>query len=494
MTFDWKLFEQTLLDAYRQDAQALIAAHPDQRFYAFALSQLHREEDGPIFLPRLAANSEQAYAADHGATAPPEGLDSLHHIRWSPPDWRWPTLDSSAQHPAWTQMEPALSAEATRAAPAHWRRTEARLLTALVSVAKQLRRALKQPPWAAHLTAEAIVWVALDDSDEGIALARRCLGDATFVRLFTSHDADASEARRVAALPLPQQVRYHVACLQGVADAETGLGAERARASREAAQHALCAIGGPLAAHALLPLLDDERHQWQAAACLAWMDGVDDTVITALRRHAARPAKKPPQAAGRAWCANALAALGDSPWLLEQCLTSPPGLPDAPAAAGLTYPYRAWNSQDGARSIALDYRPLEAALERCPRLAPLLDKKLAPGGDFCTLRASDVDEALRGLASPHALVRRHAAAIMDNRALGQAVGQRLLPALARALTYDPDAQVRRLAALSLQYWKKASAPWRAEAQAAADNDSDEAVRATARELVQHIDNQFRGFM
>ena len=57
---DWKQFEQSLLELYWQQAQAFLAAHPREEIYALALNGLYREEDGPIYLPTLAANSEQA--------------------------------------------------------------------------------------------------------------------------------------------------------------------------------------------------------------------------------------------------------------------------------------------------------------------------------------------------------------------------------------------------------------------------------------------------
>jgi hypothetical protein len=61
-SLDWKQFEQTLFSIYWQDAQAFLAANPQESIYALALNGLYREEDGPIYLPTLSANSEQAYS------------------------------------------------------------------------------------------------------------------------------------------------------------------------------------------------------------------------------------------------------------------------------------------------------------------------------------------------------------------------------------------------------------------------------------------------
>lgn len=51
-------------------------------------------------------------------------------------------------------------------------------------------------------------------------------------------------------------------------------------------------------------------------------------------------------------------------------------------------------------------------------------------------------------------MRWHAASVLDERGLGRAVARRVLPALARVAEHDPEFTVRRLALLSLLYWKR----------------------------------------
>ena len=79
----------------------------------------------------------------------------------------------------------------------------------------------------------------------------------------------------------------------------------------------------------------------------------------------------------------------------------------------------------------------------------------------CELTEADVDEALRGLESKHAVVREHAVRVLGDRRLGAKITARILPALATRLQ-DRSARVRRLAILSLSYWKKTAKPYAAE--------------------------------
>ncbi|MEV7098921.1 HEAT repeat domain-containing protein [Amycolatopsis sp. NPDC051045] len=101
----------------------------------------------------------------------------------------------------------------------------------------------------------------------------------------------------------------------------------------------------------------------------------------------------------------------------------------------------------------LDYCPLADFIARSPAYLPALDQHLASGSGFSDIAAHEVDAAVTGLNSPHLIIRRHAVAVPGRRRLGKNVGRRVLPLLCRTIRQDPDAVVRRLAILSLLWWR-----------------------------------------
>jgi HEAT repeat protein len=105
----------------------------------------------------------------------------------------------------------------------------------------------------------------------------------------------------------------------------------------------------------------------------------------------------------------------------------------------------------------LDYRPVERLLEMPDCQGRV--SKLFSGP--CAIGPEDVEEALRGLESKHAVIREHAVCVLGERKLGAAAAARVLPALAARLG-DKSATVRRLAILSLSDWKKAAKPYAAD--------------------------------
>jgi len=125
---------------------------------------------------------------------------------------------------------------------------------------------------------------------------------------------------------------------------------------------------------------------------------------------------------------------------------------------------------------------LTEAIERWPELEPALREELKPGTPFCRISREGVDEALAGLDSPHGVVRRHAVAVLDDRGLGEDVGARVLPRLARVIRSDPDPVVRRLAVLSLTWWRQEARPYLDAVRAALD-DPDDSVRDTAEHVL-----------
>ena len=143
--------------------------------------------------------------------------------------------------------------------------------------------------------------------------------------------------------------------------------------------------------------------------------------------------------------------------------------PEGAAVAALTMPLQAW------KQVPLDYRRLEAFLDDSGhKTRALVEAELAPGRSYLEIGRADVPEALRGLSSRHPVVRWHAASVLEHRGLGVAAGKEILPRLRRALA-DPHPIVRRLAVLSIAYWKNAATPYLPAIEALKE-DPDEAVR------------------
>lgn len=479
---DWQAFEQTLLD----DALALVLpalqAHTLRGdVYAVALAGMYRELDGPIYLPTVSMGSEAALAE----AEPEDEGGTLHCLRWNPADWNWPEMSSDSA--AMASAQAALAAEAQGGDVAQWEATDRRCVDALVKVCHRLRAALQASTVADRLTPGFAVLLH-EDSDEGIAIAQRCLGDEAFVRLLPGHAADLAEAARVAALPEAARLRYHLACLAHQPAPELGLTRAQAQRHGEAAQVALRAFG-PAAIPALLSLLEHTSTQCEAARLLGEIGAATPEVVAALRAQALKPVPRSSNRhlaqAGRNWCASALAHLGDSVWLLQQAQAGTLG--DECVAQGLSSPYGAFRNHALA-PLPLDYRLIESLPAVRPALLPLVEKWLRPGKGTCTLRLHEVDEALRGLQSPLTVVRQHAAMLLGERALGAQAGARIVPALAHAVAHDSDETVRYLAVLALDDWRSEAAAQRPLAEATAASDASTKVRDAAQRWLQVLDD------
>ncbi len=128
--------------------------------------------------------------------------------------------------------------------------------------------------------------------------------------------------------------------------------------------------------------------------------------------------------------------------------------------------------------LPLNYSHAERLLAmNSPAIEARVIEELKPGGSFIDPKPSDLDELIRGLNSPHVVIRQHAACVAGDRSLGKAVGKKLLPVLAEKLT-DPVPNVRRLALLALSYWKTDAAPYHAEMKKL-QKDKDPQVREYA---------------
>lgn len=425
--FDWSAFEAELCEELRRALRTVGREHRAERFYAVALYGVDRALDGLLSLPLLAAATERAGAPpdDHG----------FWGARYDPADWPLTEIPLRERHAL--RLERALTAEATGGSQSRWRRVEARYERVLVRVARRLR---DEAPALLAVSDDFILFV--HDEAGGADLARKTIPRARFERLFPRQVADERERRALAAEPTRERALHLVSrfgCHEGV--------------THEVAQRQLLAMGAD-AVSALTAALSDPKHGWTAAKVLGQIGLVTPEVVDALRAGAEDP-----------WFARALGMLGDHEWLVARGA--------AVAAHGLCAPLLAITA--GGPPRPLDYRPLERCLDDPDdRARALVDEILKPGVSFAPILRTDVDEALRGLESPHAVVRWHAASRLGDRGLGAAAGRAILPALARCLA-DEHPVVRRLAVLSIGGWRAAGEPHRPALERLRD-DPDEVVR------------------
>lgn len=427
MKFDFPAFEAALYAELHAGLARFAKSHRTQTFYAVALYGVYRELDGRLTLPALAASTEE--------DGPPrENPSTFWGARFGPPDWPFPEIPLRKQ-PA-IRLERALTAEATRSTEAHWRATETKYFAILVRIARRLRDEARE---LLRVTEDFVCF--WHDEEGGPELAGRSIPRRQLEKLFALELANRRELARVTSEPPDKRAAYLVTRFGSV----DGV-------SREDAERELLAMG-PGAVDALVSVVPDLEHGWQAAKLLGEIGISNAAVLSALRARV-----------DQHWCTAALGMLGDHAWLAQQT-------PEV-AVDGLVAPLRA-----GGLRGRLDYRPLEAHLDGEPRARKLAEQALAPGRSYAAIAVSDVDEAMRGLASGHDVVRWHAAAVLGERSLGAAAGKRILPALAAVLG-DRNALVRRLAVLSLSYWKAAARPHFA-AMRALRRDPDPVVRSVA---------------
>jgi len=431
--FDWKSFEGELYEELRHALASAGRKHRAERFHAVALHGVDRELDGLLSLPLLGAALE--------AGAPPPDDQGFWGARYNPADWQLPEIDLR-KRPA-LRLERALTAEATRGSQIHWRKVEARYFKVLVRLTRRLR---DEAP--SLLTTSGNFVVFWHDEEGGPDLAARTIPRALYERLFARQVDDARKRRAAAEMPAGERSAFLVTRF-GVYEGVTS----------EDAQRELLALG-EAALPALTGTLTDPKHAWTAAKVIGQIGIATPEIIEALRARG-----------DELWFAMALGMLGDHDWLASR---SP-----AVAAQGLCARLKAITA--GGPPRPLDYAPLERYLDAAGEGARArVEEELEPGSSYAAISGDDVDEALRGLDSPHAVVRWHAASTLGHRGLGAAAGKRILPALARLLT-DPHPVVRRLAVLSISYWKAAARPYRPSIEALRD-DPDEVVRR----IVEHV--------
>ncbi|MBM7114845.1 DUF4303 domain-containing protein [Archangium primigenium] len=413
---DWKALETRLVDTARATLDDWLARGASP-LYAVAFHASYREEEHTLGLPSLAANSLAALTADH----PGWKEEGFVGVKWNPADWRW---DQEPDDAGLTALDAALQAEAHGKGPAHWHKTEARFIATVTRAAKTLAKQFAKDP-----RVERDFVVFFHDEDGGAELARASIPKARFLRLFPEQDATEQLRREVATRPVPEQVDYYLSRL----DSYDGINCEEAQAWLIA--------HGEAAAPALTERLRAQPDDWQAARLLG-ATGVSSPESLAALRHALLHGT---DESARTWSANALGYMGDFEWLLDKAAEPGLGRLAAEGCCANLRPFR----DDNARPLPLDYAPLETLLARHPKLKTVVEKDiLRLGGGSCEIGADEVAEVCRGLRSPHASVRRHAAFALDNRRLGKPQRAQAMDAL-RAARADADPTVARLAGEAL---------------------------------------------
>jgi len=390
---DWDALREALQTALLE----ALSAGAGGPWRAAALDGLYAETDGVITAPSL-------YLNDDG-----EDMDS-------PPDWKTGPCDWAPE--PWID---ALTAEACSGTVSHWEDIFARYQDVLVRICVAAGTRLGIP----------VFFIDHDCYEEMLA---HCLTPSQLHSLFPKVVATQAERARVSALPPGDQIAYYISRLNRFDDL---IGSEEA-------QQVLRAFGSA-AIPALLPLLRKSEHDWRAARLLAEIGVSDDTVISAL---SAALAASTPDSSAQFWSCLALAQLDR----LDLVLASASGLSRQCLAMAVAARYTALRDH-GAQPLSLDYLPLEEILSVNQEIASAVADELKPGRSYCVISPAEVPEALRGTTSPYILVRKHAVCVLGERRLGDAVGRQVIAQLRAIAETDPDSEVRRLAALSLQWWK-----------------------------------------
>ncbi|WP_053716167.1 DUF4303 domain-containing protein [Saccharothrix sp. NRRL B-16348] len=441
---DWAEFERTLLDGVVRFVGSAVRDHPGERFYAAVLDHVYREEDGPIALPSLGINSVEALAR--------EPAEQQAELRWNAPDWDL-YRDGWLPDGSTERWEQALTAEACSGTTRQWQATFDRYLTTLVRVCRRARTTLRRN----GDTHPDFVVVLLDDEHHE-TLIKRVLTAGEVRRHFPELDERSVALAGLAALP-PADRAAHLASLLGTFDGPL---------DRDTVEAALRDLG-PAAFPALLSLLRTPDRAWQAAKLLADIGRPDDSVIHALSAEL-RQTDGPDQE----WIAVALSRLGRLDLVLDQAESLPPDV----VVGAVSAPYTSFRD-DAVAPPPLDYQPLVDFIERWPTHVSALGQRFAPGQGACEIAANEVDAAVAGLTSPHVLVRWHAVKVLGRRGLGRHVGRRVLPLLGRTVRQDPDASVRRLAVLSLLWWRRDSLHLADVVRQALEDPAEEVRQAAA---------------
>ena len=436
--FNWARFEDAVVDGVVGAVRAAMASDAGERFYAAALCHIYSVTDGKISMPLLGIDTVSALAERDEAD---DGLP------WNPADWEYVDDEWLPDGEGWRWQE-AVTAHACRGSRADWNAAYGEYLATLVQACLRSRGILRE-----QQDDFIVVLIEKPGSEETI---RATMTAEEVRRHFPSLESHAAEVARVRALPPAEQAAHHAGRLGDLGSAEeAGL--------------SLRALG-QAAVPALLPLLAvPGSTAGRAAVILADIGHADDAVIGALADSLTRH-----EDPGQWGISSALSQLGQGDLVLARA----GDLPDDVVAGAIAAPYTSFRDR-ATDPLPLDYQPLADVLEHRPQYVPALTERLRPGHGGCTIRPSEIDEALRGLTSPHVLIRGHAVCVLGDRDLGLAAAPLILSSLAAAAREDPDAEIRRLAILSLLQWSNDARSYATVVSDAHDNDPDPKVRDMA---------------
>lgn len=425
----WKAFETAVADSAFQTVKTTMEEWPDESFYAVAFHEFYREELGIISMPCLAVNTEEELTDED--------------CRWSSADWYWIDLEYSTREI--DALYSRILGDATSQEVDHWCEVNERFVQAFINIAKSLTKRLKK---LKPTSKDFSVLVFDDDRDDAVELIRACLTAAQFRKFFPRLEEERQAKKAQAQRPVEEKLKVYQQDIYEYQDE--------------------ILILGDAAISMLLEELVHDETGWCAADLLGYLGISDRKVITALRKQARKSGDS------RFHETGALVLLGDVDFVLnlaDQKETR------EDAIRGILTLYGPFTDHCVKR-IPLDYGPFERLLEKpeCRR------KVQRPSGQEITV--DDLDEAIRGTKSKHAVIRQHAVCVLGENRLGKKAGERVLPVLADCLK-DKSAEVRRLAIINLYYWKKAAQPYLTDIRRLI-KDSDADVRSTARHYAKAI--------
>ena len=398
----------------------LARSHPDHHFYALIIHGGDNVEDGVIGTPLLAANSVES------AQSRQLKDDGFWSSWWSPEDFGWPELDTPLE--TFVATEKAIKEEATRKNTAHWHRTLKKHQKVMVEVAQALAALA---PKILSTTDDFVVFIF--DEEQGPKLAKQTIDAPLFARLFPEQLALKEQREVVAGYPTDRRVAFYISRL-GIFE-----GIDSEEAQKELISLGTAAIGQ------LIKALPDPNNGWVVAKILGHIGVASAEVINALRQTILD--KKP----AASWSANALGALGDHDFLLD--------IVDAHqycAAQGLAVHLLSW--YPGCQN--LDYSYIAKLLDLGGEVQASIDEALKPGCSVCSITKDEVETALSALHHRHATIRSHAARVLGDKRLGKRLSGRILDSLLHCALEDADADVRRMAVLSIGHWAKHADPYR----------------------------------
>lgn len=389
-TFDWRGLEATAVNSMVSAVRTVREHHPDEQLYGAIFHAFYGDGE-QIYWPCIAVGTQESlaqkvayYQQELGYTTPVDELND--DLRWSGADLPY-CQDSDEEGQRWADACQSFAALAGTFCD--WETHYNRFLHIFPKAAKKARKQLMDD----GIVGKHFIAIAADEAEELIPLS---LTKAQISRHFPRFDAEEIERQRIAGLPVEQQLAELVPQVLGTAPPGPlyGYYDELLKPLRAAAVSPLCAVIRG----------EQPGDAWKASMLLAEINETTDEAIAAL---CVLLDNATAGESDRAWAAAALARLDEMACIAERV----PNLPLEIVARGLSAPFRAF--RDDGRYRPLDYRPLEQVFEQYPQLEAAVAQELAPGRGYCRITASEVAAAQAGLASRWAVVREHAAAVIE---------------------------------------------------------------------------------